>query len=118
MEQRAVLRFFTLKGLNPQQIYSELESVYHEDALALPTIYKWHVRFRDGRTELSDDPRSDRPRRSDLAEVISSMLEERPFLSCKLLARHFRIAKVTCLRILREDLALQKIQSSMDATQT
>jgi hypothetical protein len=36
------------------------------------------------------------------------MLEESPFLSCKLLARHFKIAKATCLRILREDLALQK----------
>jgi hypothetical protein len=82
--------------------------VYHEDALAVLTIYKWHVRFRDGRTELSDDPRSGRPRKSDSAETIFSMLKERPFLSHKLLARHFRIAKATCLRISREDLAQQK----------
>jgi hypothetical protein len=108
MEQRTVLRFLTLKALNHQQIHSELESVYHEDARALPMIYKWHARFRDGRTELSDDPRSGRPRKSDLAEAFFSMLEERPFLSCKLLAQHFRIAKATCLRILRQDLALQK----------
>jgi transposase len=86
MEQRAVLRFLTLKGLNPQQIRSEFESVYHEDALALPTIDKWHARFRDVRAELSDDPTSGRPRKSDLAEAIFSMLEERSFLSCKLLA--------------------------------
>jgi hypothetical protein len=108
MEQSAVLRFLRLKGLNPQQIYSELESVYHEDALAMPTIYKWHARFCDGRTELSDDPKSGMPRRRDLAEAFSVMLEERPFLSCKLLARHFRIAKDTCLRILRQDLTLHK----------
>jgi histone-lysine N-methyltransferase SETMAR len=108
MEQRAVVRFLTLKWLNPQQIYSELESVYHEDALAMPTVYKWHARFRDGRTELSDDPRSGRPRKSDLAEAIFSMLEERPFSSCKCLARHFRVAKATCLRILRDELGLQK----------
>jgi transposase len=107
-EQRAVFRFLTLKGLNPQQILSELESVYREDALALPTIYKWHARFRDRRTELSDDPRSGRPRKSDSAEAIFSMLEPRPFLSYSLLARHFGIAKATCLQILREDLALQK----------
>jgi transposase len=122
MEQRAVLRFLTLKELNPRQIHSELESVHHEDALAMPTIYKWHARFRDGKTELSDDPRSGRPRRSDLAEAISSMLEERPFLSCKLLARHFRIGNATCLRILREDLALQKfnlqwLPHRLDSTQ-
>jgi transposase len=122
MEQRVLLRFLTLRGLNPQQILSELESVYHEDALALPMIYKWHARFHDGSTELSDDPRSGKPRRNDLAEAISSMLEERPFLSCKLLARHFRIAKVMCLCILREDLALEKfnlrwVPHTLDSTQ-
>jgi hypothetical protein len=42
MEQRAVLRFLTLNGLNLQQIHSELESVYDEDALALSTIYSGH----------------------------------------------------------------------------
>jgi hypothetical protein len=52
MEQRTVVRFLTLKGLNPQQIRSELESVYDEDALALPTIWKLHTRFRDGKTEV------------------------------------------------------------------
>jgi hypothetical protein len=122
MEERPVLGFLTLKGLNPQQIHSELESVSHEDAFAMLTICKWHTRFRDGRTELSDDPKSGGPRRSDLAEAISSMLEERPFLACKLLARHFRIAKATCLRILREDLALQQfslrwVPQRLDSTQ-
>jgi transposase len=70
MEQRVVLRFLTLKELNPQQIHSELESVYHEDALSLPTIYKWHARFRDGRPGLSNDLRSGRPRNSDSAKII------------------------------------------------
>jgi transposase len=96
--------------------------VYHEDAFAPPTICKWHARFRDRRTELSDDPRSGKPRRSDLAEAISSMLEERPFLSCKLLSRHFRIAKAMCSRISRKDLALQKfnlrwVPHRLDSTQ-
>jgi hypothetical protein len=69
MEQRDVLRFVTLKRLDPQQIHSELESVCHEDALALPTISKRQVCFRDGRTELSDDPRSGTPRKNDFAEA-------------------------------------------------
>jgi transposase len=73
MEERAVLCFLTLKGLNPQQIHSELESVYHEDALDLPMIYKRQARFRDERTELSDDPRSGRPRKSGPAEATLSM---------------------------------------------
>jgi hypothetical protein len=36
------------------------------------------------------------------------MLEEGPFLSGKLIARHLRVAKATCLRILREDLGLKE----------
>jgi transposase len=108
MEQRAGGRFLLLKALNPPLIHSEPESIYHQHALALPTVCKWLARFRDGRTELSDDSRSGRPRKSDLAGPISSMLKERPFSSCKLLARHFRVTKATCLRILREDLELKR----------
>jgi hypothetical protein len=35
------------------------------------------------------------------------MLEERPLWSCKLIARHFTVAKTTCLRILREEVGLK-----------
>jgi hypothetical protein len=108
MDQRAVIRFFTLKRLSVQQIHSELESVYHKEALTLSTGYQWSARFRVGRTKLSNDPRSSRPGKSDIATGISAMLAYRPFLSCKLIARHFRVVKTTCSRILREDLGLKK----------
>jgi transposase len=108
MDQRAVIRFFTVKGLSVQQIHWELESVCHKKALTLSTVYKWSARFRVGRTKLSNDPRSSRPEKSDVTTGISGMLEERPFLSCKLIARPFRVAKTTCLRILRENLGLKK----------
>jgi transposase len=74
MEQRVVIGFLTLKGFNSEEIYSELESIYREDLLTHPTVYKCHERFRDWRTELSDDPRSEKPRKSNLAEAISPML--------------------------------------------
>jgi hypothetical protein len=38
---------------------------------------------------------------------MSSMLEGRPFSSCEIFNRHFRIAMATCLRIQRDDLTLQ-----------
>jgi hypothetical protein len=40
MEQRAVIRFFTPKGLKAKAIDAELESVYGGEALALPTVKK------------------------------------------------------------------------------
>jgi hypothetical protein len=40
MEQRAVIRFFTLKGLKAKAIHTELESVYGGESLALLTVKK------------------------------------------------------------------------------
>jgi hypothetical protein len=108
MERRAVIRFLTLKGVGVQRIHSKLESVYHKEALTLPTVDKCSARLRVMRTNLSNEPRSGTPRKSDLATVISAMLEGRPLLSCKLIARLFSVANTPCLRILREDLGLKK----------
>jgi hypothetical protein len=44
---------------------------------------------------------------SDLARAIGSMLEERPFSSCRVLCRHLRIGKATCLRIIPNKLGLK-----------
>jgi transposase len=110
MEQRAVVRFLTLKGLKSGQIVAELKTVYGPDALALATVKKWSKRFREGRTDLSDNPRSRRPLTHDLAEVIRSVLRERPFTSCKVLCRYFRITQATRLHILHNDLGLKKCQ--------
>jgi hypothetical protein len=59
-------------------------------------------------TSLCDNPRSGRQLSNDLAEAIASMLKEKPFASCKVLFRHFRIVKTTCLRILHDNLGMKK----------
>jgi transposase len=103
MEQRVVIRFLTLKGLRARVIAAELDDVDHTDALALPTVKKWRRRFAQGRIPLCDDPMSGRPLTTDLAAAIASMLKQKVFMSWKVLFRHFRIAKATCLRILNDD---------------
>jgi hypothetical protein len=108
MEERAVIRFFTLKRLKAKEIGAELESGYGPEALALWTVKKWRKRFPEGRTDLIDDRRAGRPVTHDLAEAIQLMLAERPFLSCKVLCRHLRIGNATCLQILHNDFGLTK----------
>jgi hypothetical protein len=97
MEQQAVIRFLILKGLRASAIAAELKSVYATEAVAISTVEKWRKRFAERRTSLYDDPRCGRPLTNDLAEVISSMLKERPYRSCKVLCRQFRIASGICL---------------------
>jgi transposase len=91
-----------------KSIVAELRCVYKEDALALATVKKWCKRFVEGKTSLCDDPRSGRPLSNDLAEAIASILREKPFASCKVLCRHFRIAQTTCLRILHDNLGMKR----------
>jgi hypothetical protein len=108
MEQRAVIRFFTLKGLKAKEIRTELESVNGREALARSTVKKWRKRVQEGRTDLINDRRPGRPVTHDPVEAIQSMFTERAFLSCKVLCRHLRIGKAICLRILHNDFGLTK----------
>ena len=108
MEQRAVVRFFTLKRTKAKDIKTELDEVYGKEALSLSAVKKWRKRFADGRPSLDDDPRPGRPCRSDLANPIQSLLRERPFISCKVICKKLRIPKTTCLRVLHDELGLLK----------
>jgi hypothetical protein len=47
-----------------------------DEALCLCTVYKWHERFMQGRTELFDNPRSKRPLQNDLADALRVMIQE------------------------------------------
>jgi hypothetical protein len=61
MEQRAAVRFSTLKKLSARDITVELEGVYGHEALSLSAVKKRRKRFANGRITLKDDPRSGTP---------------------------------------------------------
>jgi transposase len=52
LEQRAVIRYLTLKNLSIAEIATEFQSVYSTDALKYSTVSKWRLRFQED----SDDP--------------------------------------------------------------
>jgi transposase len=108
MEQRAVVRFLTLKKLSARDITAELEGVYEHEALSLSAVKKWCKRFVNGRITLEDDPRSGRPPRSNLCESLRALVDENPFISCKRMCQKLRIPKTTCLRVWHEDPGFRK----------
>jgi hypothetical protein len=55
-----------------------------------------------------DLARSGRPSHSDLAAPIQSLLQQFPFISCKVLCRKLEIGKTTCLCVLHNDLHLER----------
>jgi len=60
-EQRIVIKFLTKLGKNRPQIFRDLSTVYGENALKQPTVFKWVKRFREGRVSVKDDKRLGRP---------------------------------------------------------
>jgi hypothetical protein len=107
-KQRAVIRYLTLKNLSVAEITTELQSVYGTDALKYSTVSKRRLRSQDGSDDPIDLARSRRPSHSDLAAPIQSLLQQFPFISCKALCRKLKIDKATCLRVLHDDLHLEK----------
>jgi len=108
IELRAVIRFFTLKGIKPKAIYAELKGVYGDDVCSISTVKKWNKRFFEGRTKLEDDTRSGRPQNIDLSRSVLDLLEEFPFMSCKAICTVLEIPKTSCLRILHDTLKMKK----------
>jgi hypothetical protein len=97
LEQRVVIRDLTLKNLSVAEIATELQSVYDADALKYSMVSKWRRRFQDVSDDLFDLARSDTPSRSDRAASIQSLLQQFPFISCKVLCLKLKIDEATCV---------------------
>jgi hypothetical protein len=76
MEQRSMIRFFTLKVPNARAIHTERNSVYGREASALPTVKKWWGRFHQGKTDLFDDLGPGRPLPNDHARAMTLVSEK------------------------------------------
>jgi hypothetical protein len=84
MEQRAVVRVLTIKGLKAKEIEMELTSMYCDDVLQTLAVEKWRTRLLQGGTEPGDDLQSGRPANSFLTQAIAELIRERPFLPCEI----------------------------------
>ena len=58
---RAVVKFFTRKGLNTTEISKELENVYKNFAPSYRTIANWVAEFNNPEHGFEDAPRMGRP---------------------------------------------------------
>jgi hypothetical protein len=108
LEQSAVIHYSTPKNLSIAEIATELQSMRGRDARKYSTVSKWRPRFPDGLDDPFDLAGSGRSSRSDLVAPIQSLLLQFPFISCKVLCRMLMIGKATCLRMLHDDLHLEK----------
>jgi len=91
-----------------------VNAAYVDQAPSSSNVFRWYGRFRDGREDTEDDPRSGRPtecRNDNNVEKISQLLLQNRHLSLRMLADEMNIGKGTVRKTVVEDLRKRKICS-------
>src|SRR6266496_2214118 len=61
-KQKAVIEFLAIEGIGAKEISDRLRNVYKESTLSYASVRRWAVQFKSGNSDISDKPRSGRPR--------------------------------------------------------
>ena len=69
-EQRANLKFLAKLGKTPSESFAMMQQVYGEETMSSTRAFEWHKKFKEGREEVEDDPRSGRPSTSRTVDNI------------------------------------------------
>ena len=115
-EQRANLKFLAKLGKTPSESFAMLQQVYGEETMSRTRAFEWHKRFKEGREEVEDDPRSGRPstrRTADNIERVKQMVRADRRLTVRMIAEELSINKDTVWSIITENLEMRKVCAKM-----
>ena len=76
IEQRINLKFLVRLGKTPTETFNLLQEVYGDATMSRTRIFEWHKRFREGREDVEDDPKSGRPTTSRTNENVEHVREK------------------------------------------
>ena len=113
IEHRAVIKFFTRKGLNATEIHKELDNVYKDSAPSYRTVAKWVAEFKDLEHGFEDAPRSGRPSTTTIDENIQAIerivMRDRQ-ISVRRVANELGISKSRVHDIMNNHLGSKKVK--------
>ncbi|GBN22601.1 Putative uncharacterized protein FLJ37770 [Araneus ventricosus] len=111
MEQRVNIKFCFKLGKTATEAHEMLVKVYGVDAVSKKCVFEWFKRFRDGKEDVKDEPRSGRPPTSttpDNIERVLWMLADDPRLSLRMMAEELKISLDSVSNIIHEHLQKRK----------
>jgi transposase len=86
---RLAIKFGFKAGKSATEILQMVNAAYGDQTLSRSNVFRWYGRFRDGREDSEDNPRSGRPtecRNHNNVEKISQLLLQSRYLSLRMLA--------------------------------
>ena len=86
MEQRYFIKCLYLSGETPHQIIEKIAEWFGEEAMHRTQVYFWIGELKRGRQDLSDAPRSGRPKKDEIDIEIKSILDLHPYATIRMIA--------------------------------
>ena len=112
IEHRAVIKFFTRKGLNTTEISKELDYVYKNSAPSYATVANWVTEFNNPERTLEDSPRMGRPSTitsQENIEAVERIVMRNRQVSASCLPEELGISKTIIHEIMNNQLNMKKV---------
>ena len=113
-EQRVYIKYRTVLGASAISIHDDLVTIHGDNAYKMSTIYKWIERFKAGRDDIEDDPRSGRPIAATTTaniQLVQSLIEENRNVSYNDLEELTSLSRGTLKTIIKDHLKLRKLSA-------
>ena len=110
--QRASVFLLWKTGKKTGEILDLLRAAHGDKAMTERTVRRWIEAYKEGRTTVSDEKRSSRPRSSSrqrLVKQVESLLEEDARSTVRELADRTDSPNTTVFRVLKDDLELVRL---------
>ena len=115
-EQRTNLKVLVRLGKKPAEALKLLQDVYGDVAMSRARVFEWHRRFKEGREDVEDDPRSGRPSTSATEENVEiarqKVLGDRR-LTVRMIAHELDMNSERVWTIITKHLGMRKICAKM-----
>jgi len=116
LEQRMNIKFLVKLGKSGNKIRDMLVQVYGDNAMKKTAVYKWVIRFSEGRESVTDEERSGwlaTSRTEENIAKIRQIVHENLWLTVRSIAEQVNVDIETVRKILAEDLDMRKVFSKM-----
>ncbi|GBM63584.1 Putative uncharacterized protein FLJ37770 [Araneus ventricosus] len=108
MEKRVNIKFCFNLGQTAMETHEMLVKVYGVEAVSKKCVFEWFKRFRDGKEDVKDEPRSGRPPTSTTPDKVRRMLADDRRLPLRMIAEELKISLDSVSNIIHEHLQKRK----------
>ena len=112
LEQRYTIQFCVRLGKDATETYQMLQKAFKEECISKSQCGRWHKAFKEGREEVTDEPRSGRPttaRTDENVQRVREVLSSDHRLSIQAIADTLNLSTFAVHGIVTEDLQMGKV---------